>query len=71
MPVSLKKSRESGALLFLHLCEVCGADASFGFEVSMRLALNALAAGDVATAKRHLGKWFCREHRPAGGEAAP
>jgi hypothetical protein len=69
MPASLKKSRESGASVFLHLCEVCGANAPFGFGVSLRLALNALAAGDLATAKRHLGKWYCREHRPAAGEA--
>ena len=72
MPVSLKRIRESGALIFLHTCEVCGAAASFGYEVSMRLALNALEAGDIATAKLHLGRWFCREHRPeiSGKDAA-
>lgn len=64
MPVSLKRIRQSGSLIFLHTCEVCGAAASFGLGVSMRLALNALAAGDIALAKLHLGKWFCREHRP-------
>ncbi|QEH36528.1 hypothetical protein OJF2_51120 [Aquisphaera giovannonii] len=64
MPVSLKRIRQSGALIFLHTCEVCGAAASFGFGVSMRLALNALEAGDKASAKLHLGQWFCREHRP-------
>lgn len=69
MPASLKKSRASGATVFLHICEVCGADASFGFGVSLRLAVNALAAGDIASAKRYLGKWYCREHRAAAGDA--
>ena len=69
MPTSLKKSRLSGASVFLHTCEACGADAPFGYGVSLRLALNALAAGDVATAKRHLGRWYCRGHRHLAGES--
>ena len=69
MPVSLKKIRSSGASVFLHACEACGADASFGFDVSMRLALIALTAGDVGRAKLHLGRWYCKEHRRLGGES--
>lgn len=64
MPASLKRLREGGGTVFLHVCEVCGADASFGYEVSMRLALNRLEAGDKVSAKRDLGKWYCGEHRP-------
>lgn len=68
MPVSLKTVKSSGALVLVRLCEVCGADACFGFGVSLRLALNALADGDIATAKRHLGRWYCWEHRPSAGD---
>lgn len=68
MPASLKRLRQNGASVFLHVCEVCGADASFGVGVNMRLALERRAAGDLAGAKRHLGKWFCREHRPNAGD---
>ena len=68
MPASLKKLRNGGGSVFLHTCEVCGADASFGVGVSMRLALLRLAAGDLVAAKRHLGKWYCREHRPVAGD---
>lgn len=66
MPASLKRIRGGGSV-FLHVCEVCGRDASFGFDVHQRLALQKLAAGDVTTAKRLLGKWFCGEHRPVAG----
>jgi hypothetical protein len=69
MPASLKRIRDGGGTVFLHTCEACGADASFGIGVSMRLALNKLAAGDVVGAKRHLGQWYCRGHRPAAGDA--
>ncbi|MCC6497744.1 MAG: hypothetical protein IT193_15945 [Propionibacteriaceae bacterium] len=55
--------------MILHVCEVCGADASFGYGAHLRLALQKLAAGDIAAAKLHLGKWYFREHRPAGGES--
>jgi hypothetical protein len=68
MPVSLKRLRQSGTSVFIHLCETCGAEASFGYGVELRAALNKLAAGDVASAKRLLGKWYCREHRPVGGD---
>lgn len=70
MPVSLKKLKSSGALVLVRRCEVCGAEACFGFGVSLRLALNALAAGDVAKARRHLGRWYCGEHRPSAGDPA-
>lgn len=70
MPVSLKKLKSSGALVLTKLCEVCGADACFGVGVSLRLALNSLAAGEIDKAKRHLGKWYCREHRPTAGDNA-
>jgi hypothetical protein len=63
MPVSLKRLRQSGTSVFLHLCETCGAEASFGYGVDMRLAMKKLAAGDVAGAKRCLGRWYCGEHR--------
>lgn len=53
----------------MHICEVCGADACFGTEVSFRQAMIKLAAGDLVTAKRLLGKWFCRDHRPLAGDA--
>lgn len=64
MPASLKRLQASGSFVLLHVCEVCGADAPFGFGVHFRLVLGKLAAGDIAAAKRHLGKWYCREHRP-------
>ena len=66
MPTSLKRIRDGGGMVFLHACEVCGADAPFGFGVSMRLALERLAAGDAAGAKRHLGRWYCGGHRAVG-----
>ena len=68
MPASLKRLRDGGGMVFLHLCEVCGAEASFGFGVTMRLAMQALARGDLVVAKRHLGKWYCGEHRPVAGD---
>jgi hypothetical protein len=64
MPVSLKRIRDGGGSVLLHTCEACGADAPFGTDVHLRLALERLAAGDIVMAKRFLGKWFCREHRP-------
>ncbi len=67
MPASLKRIRGTGGMVFLHLCEVCGTEASFGFGVSMRLALKRLEAGDPGGAKLHLGKWYCKEHRDQGG----
>jgi hypothetical protein len=66
MPASLKNIRQTGGLVFVHLCEVCGADASFGFGVSMRMVLKKLEAGDGAGARQHLGKWYCGEHRAEG-----
>lgn len=70
MPASLKRIRgEGGGSVLLHTCEVCGADATFGFGVSLRLALEKLAAGDGAGAKRHLGRWYCRGHKSRGGTA--
>ena len=71
MPASLKTARSTGGMVFLHTCEVCGADASFGCGVSMMLALKRLDAGDQVAAKRHLGKWYCREHRPSKGVGSP
>lgn len=68
MPASLKRLRDSDTSVYLHVCEVCGANAPFGVGVNLRLAMERLAAGDLAGAKRHLGKWFCREHRPKAGD---
>ncbi len=72
MPASLKRIPSTGALVFLHRCDAegCGAEASFGVGVEMRLALIRLDAGDPAGAKRFLGTWWCREHRPSGRDAA-
>lgn len=66
MPASLKIVRSTGAMVLLRLCEVCGRDASFGYGVSMRRAMQRLEAGDKAGAKRHLGRWYCGEHKAAG-----
>jgi hypothetical protein len=71
MPASLKTIRSTGGMVFLHTCEACGADASFGFGVSMRLSLERLKAGDQDGAKRHLGRWYCGEHRPGGTAHEP
>jgi hypothetical protein len=68
VPVALKRIQNGGGSVLLHTCEVCGAAASFGTQVSFRQALSKLAAGDLVTAKRLLGKWFCREHRPIAGD---
>ena len=64
MPVSVKRSRATGATVVLHTCEVCGADASFGRQVHFRAALKALDSGDARKAKRLLGFWYCSQHRP-------
>lgn len=68
MPASLKRLSATGGQVFLHRCDAvgCEADASFGFEVQMRLALARLEAGDPVAAKRHLGRWYCGEHRAMG-----
>lgn len=66
MPASVKRIRDSKGTVFLHVCEACGAEAPFGVGVNMRLAMKSLSAGDAATAKRHLGKWYCGNHRPGG-----
>jgi len=66
MPASLKRIRESGALVLEKKCEVCGEDnASFGIGVSMRNVFKFLDAGDKVRAKHHLGKWYCGKHVPA------
>ena len=71
MPTSLKRIVATGGHVFLHRCDVagCGADAPFGYGVEMRRAQVRLDAGDPAGAKRFLGKWYCREHRPPGRDA--
>ena len=66
MPASLKRIRETKGTVFLHVCEACGADAPFGFGVDLRSAMKAMSARDMVAAKRHLGEWYCREHRPSG-----
>lgn len=69
MPTSLKRIQSTGGLVFLHTCDAegCKADASFGFGVNMRLAMQRLEAGDLAGAKRFLGTWYCGEHRAMAG----
>jgi hypothetical protein len=71
VPTSLKRIRSTGATVFLHTCDAegCEADASFGFGVNMRLAMNRLEAVDPIGAKRHLGEWFCGKHRTMGGQS--
>jgi hypothetical protein len=71
MPASLKRIRGTGGMVFLHTCDAegCDAEASFGFGVSMRRALECLKAGDIAGAKGRLGKWFCREHKALACQA--
>lgn len=73
MPVSLKKIRESGALVLEKRCETCDAPhASFGVGVNMRAAMRALDEGNKVKAKQHLGKWYCGQHVPskaASGQA--
>ncbi len=70
--MSLKRiGRPGGGSVLLHTCEACGADAPFGTGVQLRQALAKLAAGDIVSARRLLGKWYCGEHRPAGGEVEP
>jgi len=71
VPAALKRIRGGGGSVLLHACEVCGADAPFGTQVSFRQALIKLAAGDLVTAKRLLGKWYCEEHRPVTAGASP
>lgn len=60
----MKTIRETGGSVLVHTCEHCGADAPFGYGVHLRLALQRKAAGDLVAAKRHLGQWYCGEHRP-------
>lgn len=68
MPASLKRIRETKGTAFLHVCEACGSEAPFGVGVDLGRALRALASGDMAAAKRHLGLWYCGKHRPREGE---
>jgi hypothetical protein len=42
--------KSSGAQVFIHLCEHCEKQGSFGYGVSLR--------------KNRLGKWYCRDHKP-------
>jgi len=65
MPVSLKRIASTDSLVMETKCEICGAPALFGTEVKYRAALNAIDAGDKVRAKKYLGKWWCKEHKPA------
>lgn len=58
MPAAIIKGK------LLTKCDICGEDnASFGYGVNLRRALDELAANRINHAKRHLGQWRCREHR--------
>jgi hypothetical protein len=70
MPASLKQIRDGGGMVLLHICETCGTEATFGFGMLLRHALNKLAAGDKIGAKRNLGRWYCREHKANAGDGA-
>lgn len=45
----------------LYECDVCGAPALYGFDVSLRAAMD---GNKVA-----MGRWYCRAHLPALGVA--
>lgn len=62
MTVRLGRIEGTGACAFLHTCEECGVDASFGINVSYRAALNAVDKGKFELAKELLGKWYCLTH---------
>ena len=69
MPASLKRIRDTRGTVLLHVCETCGAGAPFGVGVDLRSATKAMSSRDMAAAKRHLGEWYCREHRPDAGQS--
>lgn len=62
MPASLKRIRETGTPVLLHVCDECGQAAGFGVGVSILAAVRHLNTGDKESAKVSLGSWFCREH---------
>jgi len=70
MPIEVARIKKSGALVLQKSCEICGGEASFGVDADVRgalsraLQLRAVNADDGSW-KRRLGKWYCREHRPA------
>lgn len=70
MPIRVGKIRDTGGIVFLHYCEVCGKDAQFGTGVSILKALKAADKKQLELAKKHLGKWCCDEHRQEDNKEA-
>lgn len=62
MTIRMAKIPETGAIIFEHYCEVCGGYATFGVDVFLRKAFNALDKKDIELAKQLLGKWYCGTH---------
>jgi|ETNmetMinimDraft_2_1059921.scaffolds.fasta_scaffold209240_2 hypothetical protein len=64
MPVRLRGG-EGKATKFLHICDAegCDKDASFGFGVHYRRAMDKLELGQKDYVRTLLGKWYCLEHR--------
>lgn len=44
-------------------CEVCDKEASFGFNVNLRMAISYLEKGYKIQGMRNLGQWYCKEHK--------
>ena len=62
MPIIVTKIPETGAIVYEHFCEICGGYATFGIDVFLKKAFNALDRKDIKLAKELLGKWYCGEH---------
>lgn len=70
MPIEVARIKKTGAIVINKSCETCGGDAPFGVGADVRGALSRAlqlraANADDGSWKRRLGKWYCREHRPA------
>ncbi len=64
MPITLTRSRDTGAIFWNHTCEACGQPAAFGVDCFPRAGLDLILAGERERGYRKLGRWYCGEHRP-------
>lgn len=68
MPVQLSRSKQSGAILMRHPCDVCGKNAPFGFNVHMKRVFDLKDKKKNLLAENLLSKqrWYCGEHKQKG-----
>ena len=71
MPVTLTRSRQTGAIFWNKTCEVCSGSASFGYNCHPTRGIAMILAGQREEGYRRLGQWYCAEHRPDRPAPAP